>query len=305
MMAPTSDRSASSEGMRWKLRGEVMALDRPVVMGILNLTPDSFSDGGDLGDVSALLRRAEAMVEAGAGILDVGGESTRPGALPVDTEEELRRVLPAVEAIVREFALPISIDTRKAAVAGAALASGASIVNDVSALAFDPAMAGIVVEAEAGVVLMHSRGTPQDMSTLAHYDEGVEVEVGRELGASVMRALAAGVARESIVVDPGIGFAKNSEQSLRLLAQLDSLASLDLPILVGPSRKSFLGDLLGLPPEDRVLPTAVACAMAYLRGAHIFRVHDVTEAIQALRLAHAIEQVRAESGSGGREREEE
>jgi dihydropteroate synthase len=263
-------------------------------MGILNLTPDSFSDGGRLGDLDAVLRRSEQMMEAGAALLDVGGESTRPGAVSVPVAEELRRVLPAIDAISRRFALPISVDTRKAEVARAALDAGASIVNDVSALSFDPGMAEVVAKAQAGVVLMHSRGTPEEMRGFAHYDEGVEVEVERELRESISLALAAGIEREAVVVDPGIGFAKTGEQSVRLLARLDSLAALGFPLLVGPSRKSFLGDLLGLPSDERVLGTAVACALAYVRGARIFRVHDVTEAVQALRIAHTIEAERGD-----------
>jgi dihydropteroate synthase len=268
-------------------------------MGVLNLTPDSFSDGGRLRDLDAVLRRAEQMIEAGAALLDVGGESTRPDATFVPEAEELRRVLPAVNALSRQFTVPISIDTRKAEVARAALDAGASIVNDVSALSFDPNMAEVAAGTGAGVVLMHTRGTPVEMRGFAHYDEGVEVEVEQELREAISRALSAGIERDAIVLDPGIGFAKTGEQSVRLLARLDSLAALGFPILVGPSRKSFLGEILDLPLEDRVLGTAVACALAYVRGARIFRVHDVAEAVQALRLAHAIEAKRADTDMRG------
>jgi dihydropteroate synthase len=259
---------------------------------MLNLTPDSFSDGGRLGDLAAVLERADRMVDEGAALLDVGGESTRPGSAPVDEAEELRRVLPAIEALAERFSIPISIDTRKSSVAAAALDAGASIVNDVSALAFDRRMAEVVSEKGAGAVLMHSRGTPDVMQRLVRYDEGVEVEVERELRDAVDRALEAGIERDAIVLDPGIGFAKTAAQSLRLLARMDRLTGLGFPLLVGPSRKSFLGELLGLSPEERVLASAVACAMAYLRGARIFRVHDVAAAVQALRLAHAMEEAR-------------
>jgi len=285
--------------MGWRIRGGSLSLEAPRVMGILNLTPDSFSDGGRLGDLDSVLRRAEQMIEAGAALLDIGGESTRPGALPVPEAEELKRILPAVEALSRRFALPISIDTRKAEVARAALDAGASIVNDVSALSFDPRMAEVAARAGAGVVLMHSRGTPAEMGDLAHYDEGVEVEVKRELSDAVALALAAGIEREALVLDPGIGFAKTGKQSVRLLGRLDSLASLGFPLLIGPSRKSFLGELLDLPPGERILGSAVACALAYVRGARIFRVHDVSEAVQALRLAYAIESERGDTGMRG------
>jgi dihydropteroate synthase len=263
-------------------------------MGILNLTPDSFSDGGTLRELDAVVRRAEEMVAQGAALLDIGGESTRPGAVPVEEEEEVRRILPAIRALARRVPVPISVDTRKSAVARVALDEGVSIINDVSALSFDPRMARVVASSGAGVVLMHSRGTPAEMHQLDRYTEGVEVEVARELKASIGLAVREGIERESIVLDPGIGFAKTAAQSTRLIARLDSLQEFGLPLLVGPSRKSFLGELLGLPPQDRVLASAVACAMAYLRGARIFRVHDVAETSQALRLAHALEAERGD-----------
>jgi dihydropteroate synthase len=261
-------------------------------MGILNVTPDSFSDGGELSDLDALLRRADAMVDEGAAVLDLGGESTRPGARAVPEEEELRRVLPAVAALDARFAVPISVDTRKSRVAEEALDAGAAIVNDVSALAFDPRMAGVVAGAGAGVVLMHMRGAPEDMREHASYDD-LEGEVAAELRAAVGRALAAGIERDSIVVDPGIGFAKTAGQSVRLLAGLPRIAELGFPVLVGPSRKSFLGEILGLPPRERAVGTAAACVLAYLRGARIFRVHDVAPTFQALRVAAAVTEAEA------------
>jgi len=261
-------------------------------MGILNVTPDSFSDGGELSDLDALLFRAEAMVQAGAAILDLGGESTRPGAGSVPEAEELRRVLPSVAALAARFAVPISVDTRKARVAEEAVGAGASIVNDVSALAFDSAMAEVVAASGAGVVLMHMRGTPEDMKERAKYDD-VEGEVASELGDSVERALSSGIRRDAIVLDPGIGFAKTSSQSLRLLARLRRIVELGFPVLVGPSRKSFLGEVLGLPPSERGTGSATACVVAFLRGARIFRVHDVAPTFQALRVAEAIERENA------------
>jgi dihydropteroate synthase len=274
-------------GPAWRVRGGVIPLVHPVVMGILNVTPDSFSDGGELDELDRLLFRADALVEEGASILDVGGESTRPGARVVPEEEELRRVVPMVAALAAHFAVPISVDTRKARVAGEALSAGAAIVNDVSALSYDPEMTRVVSESGAGVVLMHMRGTPEDMKEHAHYEE-VEGEVARELEQAAKKALRGGVTRDAIVLDPGIGFAKTAEQSLRVLSRLSRIAELGFPVLVGPSRKSFLGELLGLPPRERDVGSAAACVMAFLRGARIFRVHDVAPTFQALRVAEAI-----------------
>ncbi|MEX2295712.1 MAG: dihydropteroate synthase [Gemmatimonadota bacterium] len=274
-------------GPAWRVRGGVIPLEHPVVMGILNVTPDSFSDGGELDELDRLLFRADAMVEEGASILDLGGESTRPGARVVSEEEELRRVVPMVAALAARFAVPISVDTRKARVADEALSAGAAIVNDVSALSFDPVMTRVVSESGAGVVLMHMRGTPEDMKERAHYED-VEGEVARELEVAAKKALRGGVTPEAIVLDPGIGFAKTTPQSLRVLSRLSRIAGLGFPVLVGPSRKSFLGELLGLPPRERAVGSAAACVMAFLRGARIFRVHDVAPTFQALRVAEAI-----------------
>jgi dihydropteroate synthase len=276
-------------GSAWRIRGGVIPLEQPVVMGILNVTPDSFSDGGELSDLDALLYRAETMVGQGASILDLGGESTRPGAQPVSEVEELRRVVPAVAALVSRFSVPISVDTRKARVANEAIAAGATIVNDVSALAYDPAMAEVVADSGAGIVLMHMRGTPIDMRDQARYED-LAGEVTMELGDAVDRALSGGISRDAIALDPGIGFAKTARQSLRVLARLPQVAALGFPVLVGPSRKSFLGELLGVPPAERGMGSAAACVVAYLRGARIFRVHDVAPTFQALRVAAAVEE---------------
>lgn len=273
----------------WRLAGGTsLDTSRPLVMGILNVTPDSFSDGGELADDPSLaLDRARAMVEAGAALLDVGGESTRPGADPVPEAEEIRRVLPVVEALVRELSVPVSVDTRKAAVAHAALAAGAVIVNDVSGLTHDPAVGEVVAEGRAGLVLMHMRGEPATMMEHAHYND-VAADVQNELRVAVESARRAGVAHDAIVVDPGIGFAKTAEQSLVLLHRLEVLTELGRPVLVGPSRKSFLGHILNVPPAERVVGTAAACVAAYFAGASIFRVHDVGAAVEALRVAEAI-----------------
>lgn len=279
--------SGSPLATSWKTGDGVLSLDEPVVMGILNLTPDSFSDGGELEELSTALARAESMVEAGAGILDVGGESTRPGAAEIPAEEEKRRILPFLREVAGRLPVPISVDTRKAEVARAALEAGAAVVNDVSGLAHDPELAGVVGRSRAGLVLMHMRGTPATMTGLARYDDLLG-EIEAELREAVARAEAAGVERERIVVDPGIGFAKTPAQNLELLDRLHGLASLGLPLLVGPSRKSFIGALVDVPAAERVAGTVAACVMAYERGARVFRVHDVEPVVQGLRVAHAI-----------------
>ena len=289
------DSTAGAPEASWEITSGTIPLGRPLVMGILNVTPDSFSDGGELTSIDRLLRRTATMVGEGAAILDVGGESTRPGAEAVSEEEELRRVVPTVERLRNEFEVPISVDTRKARVAKEALDAGASIVNDVSGLGFDPGMPRVVAEAAAGVVIMHMRGTPADMREYVVYDDLV-AEVRSELLDGVERALGAGVHPDAIVVDPGIGFAKTPAQSFQLIQELGRLVDLGYPVLVGPSRKSFLGELLGVAPADRAGAGAVVCALAYERGARLFRVHDVRETVEALAVAEA---VAAASGSPG------
>lgn len=272
----------------WRVRDRLLPLDRPLVMGVLNLTPDSFSDGGELGSVDRALRRAERLVEEGADLLDAGGESTRPGAGEVPAAEEARRVIPFLEAAVRRFDVPLSVDTRKAAVARAALDAGVQVVNDVTGLAGDPGMAPLVAGSGAGVVLMHMRGEPDTMMERTDYGDLV-ADVARELGEAVVRARHAGIDPDRIVLDPGIGFAKTGAQNLLLLRHLDRLAALGHPVMVGPSRKRFLGEILGLPPRERVEGTVAACVLAYARGARIFRVHDVRPVRRALTVARAIE----------------
>lgn len=271
----------------WRFSGWQVDLTRPVIMGILNLTPDSFSDGGELTSVESALERARRLVREGARILDVGGESTRPGAETVPVEEELARVLPFIRRASAEGLGPISIDTRNALVAREALKAGAQVVNDVSGLNHDPDMAGAVAEGEAGLVVSHMRGTPSTMKDLAEYDD-VTAEVVGELRRSLSTALLAGIPRERIVVDPGIGFAKTGAQSLRLLRELASLKALECPILVGPSRKSFIGELTGMAPGDRLPGTLAACVVAYCHGARVFRVHEVAPILQGLRVTEAI-----------------
>jgi len=285
-------------GAAWAIRGGRIDLGRPVVMGVLNLTPDSFSDGGAVRDLEHALDEADRLVGQGADVIDVGGESTRPGATEVPPEQEALRVLPFVERAAPHLTVPISIDTRHALVARRALECGAAIVNDVSGLAWDADMPDVVAEAEAGVVLMHMRGAPDTMSTHAAYRDVVE-EVRSELVEAIDRARAAGVRDEHIVVDPGLGFAKSASQTLAVLAGLDQLADLGYPVLVGPGRKSFLGAILGAPVQDRIAGTVATCVVAYLRGARIFRVHDVKPVVQALAVAEAIDKASARSGEKG------
>ncbi|MBO8142062.1 MAG: dihydropteroate synthase [Firmicutes bacterium] len=260
---------------------------RTAVMGILNVTPDSFSDGGRYMTPDAAVRRAREMVEQGADVIDVGGESTRPGAEPVPLDVELERVIPAVERIASEFAVPVSVDTCKAKVAERALGAGAHLINDISALRFDPGMARVVAERNVPVVLMHMRGTPRDMQVNPVYGSVVE-EVLDFLDESIGKALSAGIGRDRILVDPGIGFGKTLDHNLEILRTLDALELLGCPILLGPSRKSFIGHILGLPPDRRVEGTAAAVALGIAAGASVVRVHDVAEMVRVARVADAI-----------------
>ena len=256
-------------------------------MGVLNVTPDSFADAEPL-DTARAVETALAMEAAGADIIDLGGESTRPGAVPVDAGEELRRVLPVLKALAGRLTVPVSIDTYKAVVARAAITEGASIVNDISGLTYDPAMARAVADTGAALILMHTRGRSSDMYALAAYDD-VVAEVGAELRAGLDAAVAAGVALDRIVIDPGIGFAKRPTHSYGLLARIAELSTaLDRPVLAGPSRKSFMREALNdRPPAERDWGTAAAVTAAALGGAHLVRVHAVTEMVQVVRVAEA------------------
>jgi dihydropteroate synthase len=271
--------------LSWHTARGPVALDRPILMGILNVTPDSFSDGGLFHGLDAALAQVDALLAAGADMVDIGGESTRPGrseTVPVATE--LERVLPVVGALARRHpSLLITVDTVKAAVAHAALEAGAAAINDVSALRLDPAMGPVVAAAGAGLVLMHSRGTLLEIASYTHaaYADLLG-EVVEELRAAIAAAGAAGIPMSAIAVDPGFGFSKTVEQNLLLLDQLETLHALGRPVLVGPSRKRFLGVVTGLPVEERDRVTAAACALAWERGARIFRVHDVAAAREAL-----------------------
>ena len=262
--------------------------ERTLVMGILNITPDSFADGGLHFNVDRAVDAGLRMFEAGADILDIGGESTRPGAAEVGAEEEMRRVLPVIERLAPRTPALISIDTYKADVARQAIARGASIVNDISGLQYDPALGAAVAETGVALVLMHTRGRSQSMYAHATYHD-VTAEVGAELKTAIDRATVAGVARESLILDPGIGFAKRADHSYELLARMHEIAALDRPLLAGPSRKSFLKDVLGdREPSAREWGTAAAIAAAVLGGAHIVRVHGVAEMADVVRVADRI-----------------
>ena len=270
----------------WAIAGGEIALDRPVLIGILNVTPDSFSDGGRFPGLDASLAQAERLKADGCHLLDVGGESTRPGAALVPDAVERERVVPVVEQLVRRGLGPVSVDTRKSAVARAAIAAGAGVVNDVSAGAFDAEMLAVAARAGVGMILMHMRGTPGTMDAMTTYRH-VAFEVAAELRTAAERAEAAGVGAARIVLDPGFGFAKTSAQNFRLLDELAAVVGLGYPVAVGPSRKRFLGQATGRPVEDRDRATAVSCALAWERGARLFRVHDVALAREALSIASA------------------
>ena len=275
--------------------------ERVTVVGVLNATPDSFSDGGRLvddrgaTDVDAAVAAAARMIEAGAQMIDVGGESTRPGAMETPRVVEIDRTAPVVEALAKRFAVEISIDTRKAEVAEAALDAGARVVNDVSGLGFDAALAGITAAAGASLIVGHLRGTPETMQRDPHFED-VLGEVVAELGVSLASARAAGIPDERLAVDPGIGFGKRLEDNLALLANAGHLGeTLGLPVLVGPSRKQFLGSLTGDPVECRDAATAAACAVAIFAGADAVRVHDVAGAVRAAAVAGALRDARREA----------
>jgi len=268
-------------------RGRRLALDRTRVMGVLNVTPDSFSDGGRYLEPDAAVKHALEMVEDGADVIDIGAESSRPGAEPVPEEEELRRLIPVVREVCRRVAVPVSVDTTKAAVARQALDAGAAIINDISALQADPAMAAVVAEAGAGLVLMHRQGTPKTMQQDPRYGD-VVADVREFLYERMQTAAQAGSAADHILLDPGIGFGKNLSHNLTLLARLGELRPLGRPILVGVSRKSFIGEALDRKTGDRLMGAAAAVAVAVLRGAGLVRVHDVRAMKDVVRMVDAI-----------------
>jgi len=274
--------------MDWQCRDRKLVCDvRPLVMGILNVTPDSFSDGGRFADVAAAVAAAKRMVAEGADIIDVGGESTRPGAEAVGADEELRRVAPVIEALAGETDVTISIDTMKAQVAREAIRHGAHIINDVSALTHDEAMPDVAGESGAGAVLMHMRGDPRTMQHDPQYEDVVGY-IREYLEARIAAAMAAGLTKGTLAVDPGIGFGKTAQHNVLLVAQLERLTSLERPVLAGLSRKRFLGMLTGCDVTDRVTASVAGAVASVLNGAHIVRVHDVAETVQAMRVVAAI-----------------
>ncbi|MGC1831094.1 MAG: dihydropteroate synthase [Candidatus Acidiferrales bacterium] len=266
--------------------------ERTLIMGVLNVTPDSFSDGGLYLDADRAVARAFEIERAGADILDIGGESARPGAEPVSVEEELRRILPVLRKLHGLLKIPISVDTSKAEVAAAAAAAGAQILNDVSALRRDPRLADVARRRKLPLVLMHMRGDPRTMQK-GPFARDVLRDVAAGLRLAVTRARRAGIPRSQLILDPGIGFGKTFEQNFQLLARLPDLARLGFPLLVGASRKKFIAEALGgVPAGDRQWGTAAAVVASILQGAHIVRVHDVAEMVQVARLADAVLQPR-------------
>jgi dihydropteroate synthase len=272
--------------------------ERTLIMGILNVTPDSFSDGGQFSSVDEALAYAEQMISDGADMIDVGGESTRPGGEPVSAEEEIERVVPVIEALSARVDVPLSVDTTKSEVARAALDAGAAIVNDISALRFDFYVADAVARAGAGLVLMHSRGTPATMHRLPPVADIMD-EVVSSLRASIHMAERRGVKRESIVIDPGIGFGKSQQQNVELIARLDKLIAAfpDYPLLIGTSRKSFIGKILSddsanpAHASERLYGTLATIAVSVLKGANIIRVHDVKAAVEVVRVSESIKRL--------------
>lgn len=267
--------------------GDIDFERRTALVGVLNVTPDSFSDGGRYLDPQNAIARGVKLAEEGADLIDIGGESSRPGARPVSAEEELERVVPVIRGLRRALSIPLSIDTYKALVARVALEEGVDVVNDISALRFDPEMVRVIAAAQVPVVLMHMQGTPRTMQERPYYRDVVE-EVKGFLQERIEFALESGVGPEQILVDPGIGFGKELEHNLALLRGLSALALLGRPILVGPSRKTFIGKILGVGPEERLEGSLAAAVAAVLAGANMIRIHDVREARRAIGIADAL-----------------
>jgi dihydropteroate synthase len=257
------------------------------IMGVLNVTPDSFSDGGQYSDKNKAIERGLRLIEEGSDIIDIGGESTRPGSEPIPAEEETGRVIPVIEALREKTEILISVDTTKSKVAQAALNAGADIINDISSLRFDPRMAPLAAERDVPVILMHMKGMPKTMQVDPYYEDVLR-EVKSFLEERINEAQAAGIKRERIIIDPGIGFGKRLEDNLALINKLHILGELDRPILVGTSRKSFIGNILDLPPQERLEGTIASSILSMAHGAHILRVHDVAAIKRAVLVAEAI-----------------
>jgi dihydropteroate synthase len=273
--------------IRLKRGGSLRLGLRTIVVGVLNVTPDSFSDGGENFDRARAIDRALEMEADGADVIEIGGESTRPGAAAVSAEEELSRVLPVLSELSGRLRAPISIDTYKSQVARAAIEEGAAIINDVSALRFDPQLADAVAEGGAALALMHMRGTPATMQVIPP-SEDIFAEIKSDLDKAIAVAEQRGVRRDQIIVDPGIGFGKTLEQNLEIINRLERFESFDLPLMIGTSRKSFIGRLTGREAGERAFGTAASVAAAIIRGAHIVRVHDVREMVEVARITDAI-----------------
>jgi len=293
--APGSFADRAKFTLRYADGGALELGRRTAVMGVLNVTPDSFSDGGRFDGPADAVAVAARMVEAGADVIDIGGESTRPGAAAVDETEESARVVPVVETVKRQLGVRISVDTRHAAVARRALDAGADIVNDVSALR-DPAMPALLTERRVPVVLMHMRGMPSTMQADTNYEDLIE-EVTAFLGNTANNAVAAGVADDKILVDPGIGFGKSTDGNLSILRRIPALTTVGRPILIGASRKNFIGKVLDLPLEERLEGSLAVAAIASAQGAHVVRVHDVAATVRVVRMIDAIRNGPAGKGS--------
>lgn len=261
--------------------------ERPHIMGILNVTPDSFSDGGQFIEEQQALDHAFKMQEAGADIIDIGGESTRPGADPVSQQEELDRVIPVIQSLRGKLDIPVSIDTYKSNVAKAALDAGASMINDISGLRFDPEMPAVAAKYQVPVVVMHIKGTPKNMQKNPVYSDLIG-EMSQFLKDSVKIAEEAGIPRDQVIIDPGIGFGKSVKDNFIILNRLNEFHSIECPVLIGVSRKSFIGKTLDIPEKERLMGTAAAVAVSVIKGAHILRVHDVSEMNQVIRIASEI-----------------
>ncbi len=288
MAEPMSSFGLAGVLERRQVWADLLAAPRPLIMGVLNVTPDSFADGGLYFESAAALAQARALVAAGADILDIGGESTRPFADPVPLEEELRRVLPIIETVAPEISIPISIDTYKAPVARAALDAGATVINDISALSFDPDMASLAADYQAPVVLMHMQGTPRDMQQNPHYDDLLG-EIKAFFQERLEFAVSQGIPADLLVLDPGIGFGKTGAHNLEILNHLEVFLDLGAPLLIGPSRKAFIGRLTGQPAgEGRDIGTLAALAISVLHGARIVRTHNVAYAREFLDVLEAI-----------------
>ncbi len=281
--------SPQKQNGRWRCGRFLLNYQQsPLIMGILNVTPDSFSDGGSFLSTRKALEHARRLVDEGADIIDVGGESTRPGALPVSFEEEAKRVLPVIEILAQDLSIPISVDTRKPELARRALVCGASIINDVSGLNADPEMLKVAARGnKTGFIFMHAKGTPQSMQKSPQYQDLIE-EIHRFFQTQIQRAHAMKIAMERLAIDPGIGFGKTVKHNLTLIHQLKRFTDLGLPVLLGPSRKSFIGRILDLPPSERLEGTAAAVAIAVFQGARILRVHDVSAMRRVILIAEGI-----------------